>query len=195
MPLIDAKIARWSPGNPVPGKGILLIRHGPRLSGSFPTLETPLSADGIALTRKFGEEWDADIPKCIITSPVPRNRQTAELILLTGSWSIPIYDSTMLGHHGPFVVDLELIDKTVKNAKERGVIDFLVDHINGKQVPGMLDRDIGVNRLLTDMTQFGGREELILAISHDSIIAATLAFGGLDPDPWPEPLCGASIIW
>jgi len=101
----------------------------------------------------------------------------------------------MLGHHGPFVVDLELIDKTVKNAKERGVIDFLVDHINGKQVPGMLDRDIGVNRLLTDMTQFGGREELILAISHDSIIAATLAFGGLDPDPWPEPLCGASIIW
>ena len=191
--MIDAKISRWSPGDPVPGKGILLIRHGPREPGPFPRHDVPLTDEGVELTRKMGKDWKGPVPGCILTSPVPRNRQTAETLASSAGWEISIYDSNMLCNNGPFVVDPKAVSDLVKAARDAGEHDFLNDHIAGQKIPGMLHRDLGVQRLLTDLRFFGGKNDLIVAISHDYIISSALAYFGEEPNPWPEPLCGTLI--
>ena len=192
--MIEGNIERWSPGDPVPNRGILLIRHGPRKPGPFPRHDVPLTEEGVKLTRKMGMEWKGPTPVCILTSPVPRNRQTAEALAEAADWQCPIYDSNMLGNNGPFVVQPDAVNQLVKAAHEAGNHDFLNEHIAGKQMPGMLHRDLGVQRLLTDLQYFRGKDDLVVAISHDYIISSVLAFFGENPDPWPEPLCGVVLF-
>jgi len=189
----EYKITRWDVNDKIPKKGILLIRHGPREGGSFPSRTTSLSEDGRLTGLNFGKQWDGPEPNCIVVSPVPRCCETGELIKKGANWEINVYESNMLGDHGPFVVDLELLEKTMKSSNCKDLMYYLRHHIDGYDVPGMLHRDLGSKKLLSDLTHFNGREGLTLAISHDSIIAAILASDGNDAEPWPEPLCGAVI--
>ena len=191
--LSETNINRWSPVDTVPENGILLIRHGPRVPGPFPHKDVPLTEEGVELTKKMGHGWDGPEPCCILTSTVPRNRQTAEVLAMAADWDIPVYDNTMLGNHGPFVVKPKVVGELVKTADEAGNHDFLDNHIAGQKIPGMLHRDLGVQRLLSDLSFFGGADDLVVAISHDYIIASVLAYFRQDPNPWPEPSCGVII--
>jgi len=179
----------------VPAAGVLLIRHGPREPGPFPRHDVPLTGEGVELTRKLGREWKEPVPTCVLTSPVLRNRQTADLVVAAAGWECPVLESNMLGNNGPFVVDTVAIRGLVKAAREEGDREFLHRHIAGEKIPGMLHRDVGVRRLLSDLLFFGGKDDLIVAISHDYIIASVLAYYGEDPDPWPEPLCGVVFCY
>ena len=87
------------------------------------------------------------------------------------------------------MVDSETVNQLKKN---RNDLNFLHRHIAGEDVAGMLHRDAGSRALIIDLHR-RLKSGMLLAISHDSIISAILAFGGRKPDPWPEPLCGASI--
>jgi hypothetical protein len=177
------------------GRYITNYRHGPREGGSFPSKTTSLSEDGRFASLNFGTQWDGPEPNCIVVSPVPRCCETGKLIKKGANWEINVYESNMLGDHGPFVVDPELFEKTMKRSNCKDLMYYLRRHIDGYDVPGMLHRDLGSKKLLSDLTYFNGREGLTLAISHDSIIAAILASDGNDAEPWPEPLCGAVIKW
>ena len=189
----EYKITRWDVNDRIPKEGILLIRHGPREGGSFPTKTIPLSEEGRLASLNFGKEWDVHKPNCIVVSPVPRCGETGKLIKKGANWEISIYKSNMLGDDGPFVLDLKLLEKTIKCSNHRDLRYYLRRHIEGYDVPGMLHRDIGSKRLLSFLTHFNDRGGLTLAISHDSIIAAILASDGNNAEPWPEPLCGAII--
>ena len=205
LPNPTTTVTRWSPSDPIPAAGILLIRHGPREPGPFPRHDVPLTDEGMEQTRRLGLSWKGSVtgsepdsepapsPACVLTSPVLRNRQTAALLVESAGWEVPVYDSNMLGNNGPFVVDPAAVKGLVKAAREEGEHDFLHRHIAGVKILGMLHRDVGVQRLLSDLRFFGGVEDLVVAISHDYIISSVLAHFGQDPDPWPEPLCGVVI--
>ena len=50
----------------------------------------------------------------------------------------------------------------------------------------------GSSALLKELVE-SRTEGLVLAVSHDVIIAALAAHLGLQDDEWPEPLCGLVI--
>jgi broad specificity phosphatase PhoE len=189
---MDYRIARWEDDENIPEKGILLIRHGPREGGSLPSREVQLTTEGKKACENMGAKWNGPIPKCIVTSPIERCKETGTLLISGGKWEINIYESTLLGHHGPFVYDKDLLNVAI-NDDNGGLSTLLRKHIAGEEVPGMLHRDHGSKRMLSDLFQFYKEGSLTLAISHDSIISALLAFGGCSYEPWPEPLCGAVI--
>lgn len=188
---MNYRIYRWETDENIPEEGILLIRHGPREGGSLPSGEVPLSREGRKACEKMGVKWDGPVPNCIVTSPIGRCKETGVLLSTGSNWDVNIYESTLLGCHGPFVYDMELLNEAING--EGGLSTLLRKHIAGKLVLGMLQRDHGSKRMISDLFQFYEEGSLTLAISHDSIISALLAHGDCNYDPWPEPLCGAAI--
>ena len=113
---------------------------------------------------------------------------TGLLIRDAAGWGVEVVEFPLLGNPGPFVIDPESI---IQTTKKDGNWNFLYRHIEGEEVSGMLHRDVGSRRVITEMGKLVTDKSVLLAISHDSIIAALLAHGGSNPNPWPDPLCGA----
>ena len=47
----------WRPGDGFPTEGILMLRHGPRGGGDLPSMDEPLTDDGIEATKCVGRRW------------------------------------------------------------------------------------------------------------------------------------------
>ena len=184
-------ISLWNLNDPIPDSGILLIRHGPRHGGSFPSHNVLLTNEGRDDCLMFGRRWDSIIPTKIYSSQVQRCVDTGELISIGAKWGVQVEKCPLLGDLGPFVIDQQKLHEMVEIEHDWG---FLKRHINGENVPGMRDRDKGCEMLITELSSTVDESDFILAVSHDSIIAAVLAYGGRNPDPWPQPLCGASLM-
>lgn len=187
----DYKISRWDYGDDLPDHGILIIRHGPREGDHAPTANASLTMEGRIKCNEFGMMWNRSPPSSILVSSIPRCRETGEIIRKAAGWDIDIIECPHLGNPGPFMIDTEVVSKIMRKDPE---LNFLHRLIAGEPIPGMLNRDIGCRNLIVEIRQFSSENGLILGISHDSIIAALLAYGGNDPDPWPEPLCGSVIL-
>jgi len=183
-------ITRWSYGDSIPINGILLIRHGPREGGGNPSHEAELTQEGKRKCREFGYNWTGQPPSRILVSSVPRCVDTGLLIRDAAGWSVELVEYSLLGNPGPFVIDPESV---IQTTKDDGNWCFLDRHIAGEYVPGMLHRDVGYRRMISDLGKHVNQGSVLLGTSHDSIIAALLAHGGLNPNPWPEPLCGARV--
>lgn len=213
-------IGRWEKGDSLPRSGILVIRHGPREGGSFPSSDVRLTNRGRVECIDFGERWDSTPPLKILTSGIPRCIETATLIRQGAGWDVDVEVFPLLGSPGPFVTDMETVHLLMEMEKERDGekvkemlkekekdmvkdmvkekekkmdLGFLRRHIAGEAIPGMRSRDEGIRLLVSACSGHVSHSGVLLAISHDSIIAALLAHGGSDPDPWPEPLCGATL--
>jgi broad specificity phosphatase PhoE len=183
-------IVRWNLNDPMPDTGVLFIRHGPRHGGSFPSHDVQLTDEGRQKCCEFGKNWDSVSPSRIFSSQVRRCINTGELIARGAGWNIQVEPLSLLGNPGPFVTDQKKVGELVSTEKNWG---FLKRHISGYDIPGMRHRDDGCKLIFTTLAERMNESDLILAISHDSIIAAILAYGGLNPDPWPQPLCGTHI--
>lgn len=186
----DYTISRWDYGDDLTDHGILIIRHGPREGNHAPPTNASLTKEGKIKCNKFGMKWDRYPPSAILVSSIPRCRKTGEIIREAAGWDVDIIENPQLGDPGPFVINPEVVSGIMTNDSD---LNFLHKHIAGEDIPGMLNRDIGCRYLIEEIQRYHKKNELILCISHDSIIAALLAFGDCDPDPWPEPLCGLLI--
>lgn len=183
-------ISRWSYGDSIPSSGILLIRHGPREGGNNPLHDAELTQEGRGKCLEFGNNWTGPPPSILLVSTVPRCVETGTLIRMGACWEIELDGRTILGNPGPFVKDEKAFQNFVNLEKDLG---FLLRHIDGQEIPGMRNRDMGCELLVKELKGKVMDNDLLLAISHDSIIAALLAYGGQNPNPWPEPLCGAMV--
>lgn len=189
--MIPYTISRWNNSDPIPTRGILLIRHGPREGGGNPSLVAELTLEGKRKCREFGTNWTVSPPSNILVSSVPRCVDTGLLIREAAGWEVEVEEYPLLGNPGPFVIDPESV---IQSTKEDGDWSFLYRHIAGEEIPGMLQRDVGSRRMISELRKNVMDDGLLLAISHDSIIAALLSHGNCNPDPWPDPLCGAAIL-
>jgi len=189
----DLNAHHWNFGDPAPERGILLIRHAHRTGGLLPPLDAPLTEEGVRAAKRLGLEWSAAKPVRILTSPVERCRRTAEYCKDAANWDVEIKTNPMLGDPGPFVTDMQQIKQRVEREGQRSIIKMLRALAGGEPVPGMRHRDEGVDALMTELRRSNEPTGLLLAITHDYIIACVLAAAGQTTDLWAAPLCGAWI--
>ncbi len=190
---MKVSLKRWSPGDKPPSNGILLIRHGPRIDPDIPPLSAMLTPEGIEECLSCGRGLQTHPPLTIYASPVQRCVDTGERISEGANWNFKAIKSEMLGVPGPFVLSKinEEVNKLVAYAQENNDWTFLHRHVAGEDIPGMRHRSIGASNLVKELHP--STDGYVLCISHDSIIAATMAAFGLNPDPWPKPLEGCSL--
>jgi broad specificity phosphatase PhoE len=190
---VKLNVRRFVPGDEIPTRGILLIRHGPRTSPDIPPLSAMLTREGIAECVSLGTLIEKSPPNAIFSSPVQRCVETGVRIIEGANWTLEVKYSEMLGHPGPFVIGKinDEVNKLVAFAQENDDWSFLHKHVAGEEVPGMRNRMVGTNNLVDELYPYA--EGYVLCISHDSIIAAITAALDLNPEPWPEPLEGLVI--
>mgnify|MGYP001204219113 FL=1 len=179
----------WRPEDGLPTEGILMLRHGPRGGGELPSMDEPLTDDGIEATKCVGRRWVNRMEPVVVSSPVDRCLHTSQLLVEAAGWDIEILETKILGDPGPFVVDSALL-----SSYDEDVLFSLKAHINGNQIPGMLDRDIGVDKMISELLHLKGSSEVLVACTHDSILAAVAASYGIQGDHWPPYLEGY-LLW
>ena len=179
-------------GDAIPNEGLLFIRHGPKKKRIHPLEQTTLSEDGIRQVLQFAEAWDGPIPCRVFTSPIDRCVQTASIIIQTNHWKQALHESRLLGDPGPFVLDSKVVSRQLEGLDDDGAMGFFREHIEGTDKAGMASLEDGSAGLLKELV--GSRTEgLLLAVSHDVIIAALAAHLGIHYYEWPKPLCGIVI--
>ena len=185
-------VSQFTIGDSIPNKGLLLLRHGPKKKRNHPLEQTNLSEDGIRQVLEFAEAWDGPIPSIVFTSPIDRCLQTASIIIQTNHWEQAVHESRLLGNPGPFVVDSKVVSRQLEGLDDDGAMGFFREHIEGTDKPGMATLEEGSEALLKELVEplTGG---LVLAVSHDVIIAGVAAYLGVHDGVWPEPLCGLVI--
>ena len=185
-------VNQFTIGDSIPNKGLLLLRHGPKKKRNHPLEQTNLSEDGIRQVLEFAEAWDGPIPSSVFTSPIDRCVQTASIIIQTNHWEQAVHESRMLGDPGPFVIDSEVVSRQLEGLDDDRTMGFFHEHIEGTDKPGMATLEEGSKALLKELVEplTGG---LVLAVSHDVIIAGVAAYLGVHDGEWPEPLCGLVI--
>ena len=100
-------------------------------------------------------------------------------------WDVDIIETKILGDPGPFVVDSDLL-----SSHDEDILVSLKAHINGASIPGMLDRDTGVEKMMSELLDLKGTSDVLVACTHDSIIAAVAASYGIKGEHWPFYLEG-----
>mgnify|MGYP001457919984 CR=1 FL=1 len=175
----------WRPEDGLPTEGILMLRHGPRGGGDLPSMGEPLTDDGIEATKCVGRRWVNRMEPVVVSSPVERCLHTSQLLVEAAGWDIEILETKILGDPGPFVVDSDLL-----SSHHEDIFVSLEAHIDGASIPGMLDRDAGVERMISELLDLKGTSDVLVACTHDSIIAAVAATYGIKGDHWPFYLEG-----
>jgi len=185
-------VSQFTIGDAIPNNGLLLLRHGPKKKRNHLLEQTNLSEDGIRQVLEVAEAWDGPIPCRVLTSPIERCVLTASIIVQTNHWEQSVHESRLLGDPGPFVIDSKLVSRQLEGLDDDGAMNFFREHIEGTAKPGMASLGDGSAGLLKELV--GSRTEgLLLAVSHDVIIAALAAHLGIHYDEWPKPLCGIVI--
>ena len=187
-------IEPWMSTDPLPEHGILFIRHGPRPKGSFPDHKVQLTEEGREEVFQLGMTWRGRESPLVLSSPVQRCKDTCDLLIEAAGWDSQIIETSLLGHPGPFVINEELIDMVVKKSYGTNNWSWLVDHVNGANIPGLRSRDLGVDRMLSNILFLIQDSPFAIGCSHDSILAALAASMGLSTERWPEPLEGYLLL-
>lgn len=187
------KITQWKPGQQVPTRGILLIRHGRREDPDIPPLTAMLTPEGKKASLNCGILMRNNPPRKVYSSPVQRCMDTGRNIIQGAGWDLAVQGSEMLGDPGPFVIGKTnvLINEMVAYAQKNDDWSFLQNHIDGMEIPGMRHRKVGSDALVEALYPTG--DGFVLCVSHDSIIAAVQAAFGLESASWPDPLNGCII--
>jgi len=175
----------WRPDDGLPTQGVLMLRHGPRMGGDLPSMEEPLTDDGIEVTKCVGRRWFNQAEPVVVSSPVHRCIHTCQLLVEAAGWDVDIIETKILGDPGPFVVDSDLL-----SSHDEDILVSLKAHINGASIPGMLDRDTGVEKMMSELLDLKGTSDVLVACTHDSIIAAVAASYGIKGEHWPFYLEG-----
>ena len=175
----------WHPSDGFPAQGILMLRHGPRGGGDLPSMNEPLTDDGAEATEFVGRGWMKRAAPVVVSSPVHRCLQTSQLLVEAAGWDVEIIQSGILGNPGPFVIDSDLL-----SSHNEDILFSLRSHIDGSRIPGMLDRDAGVEKMITELMGLRGSANVLVACTHDSILAATAASFGISGNLWPPYLEG-----
>ncbi len=184
----------FSPSHQLPDVGLLILRHGPRSGGKFPSEDVPLSPEGAESVRESALKWkNFPGPDGLLSSPLERCRETAEILNTVCDWDREIVESRLLGGHGAFVIDSRALGSQLSMLSDSKGRDLFISHMKGENVAGMRPLAEG-SRLILDELYPASNTELVIAISHETIIAAVGAYLGDDPTNWPEPMCGLHVV-
>lgn len=176
----------------------LVIRHAEREQiplGTF-GFDVPLTAHGVASAFQLGKALCAGRRVGVVSSPVPRCVQTAEVILRGCGHSSRVMLDRRLGDPGPFVVDSDLVGPLFLETDTLEIVRRQLSE--SEPLPGMRPTDEGVGALLdlvADSLESYGR--LNVYVTHDSILAVLVArlFGmSIDEVGWPGYLDGL-LLW
>jgi broad specificity phosphatase PhoE len=175
----------------------LLIRHSSRdaIPEGGAGIDLALNALGVSLCEELGRALPRRI-KSIHSSPVPRCVQTGELLAQFAGCDVEVTLDQRLGAPGVYVLDEQVAWQNWLALGNDGVINHMV--AGSGALPGMADPTIAAHELLGHMLQrLGAEPGLHLFVSHDSIVAPTVArLMGVDlpADLWPEFL-EAAAFW
>tara|TARA_A100001037_G_scaffold171880_1_gene154429 strand:- start:1916 stop:2599 length:684 start_codon:yes stop_codon:yes gene_type:complete len=177
----------------LPNNGLLLLRHGPIIDHVFPRIEEPLSTDGEKLVRRIAEQWNSsEPPSSLVSSPLKRCVQTAEILNQQSNWFQTLTQSKLLGGHGAYVIDSKILGSQLSKLSERGRRNLFISHMKGEKVDGMRSLMEGSEKIL-DTLYPSSNKNFTLAVSHETIIAALGAYLGGNPHEWPDHLCGIHV--
>eukprot|EP00041_Stephanoeca_diplocostata_P039527 m.1634234 g.1634234 ORF g.1634234 m.1634234 type:complete len:2281 (-) comp25413_c0_seq5:6626-13468(-) len=201
----------WDPSMPIPilppGRTVvLLLRHGPKDLGPG---KDKLTSDGIHKTVELSESLrraGVTIRACF-TSKLYRCYQTAKSIC--DFCDSVLATAQILGGDGPFVQDDVVSQATFKCAIE---LNPVIDHnhpvmqriVHDKPVDGYHRRTLAVARIGSGLeallkgsgpsSAFHIRPDgLVVAVSHDMIIAGVMLELGLPCPRWPDYLSGVIV--
>ena len=191
---MEYSFKRFSSSCKLPDVGLLIIRHGPRSGGKFPREGEPLSTEGAESVRQLALKWEnSPRPNHLISSPLERCLETAEILNTACGWNQRIVESRLLGGHGAFVVDSRALGSQLSKLSDSEGRNLFISHMRGENVAGMRNLAEG-SRLILDELYPASKTELVVAISHETIIAALGAYLGDDPTKWPEPMSGVHVV-
>lgn len=182
--------------HPTTGPLVLLLRHGAR--GPLPLGaaggHVPLLPEGVAASHALGVHLGERLVS-LRTSPVLRCVQTAEALGLGAGRAEPAVPDTALGGPGAFVLDSRLAWESWQRMGHQGVMSALVagQHLPGFAVP--MDAATRLVRHLVDLSR--GRPGVHVAVSHDSLLVATIAHtlgGPLPHAEWPTFLEALALV-
>lgn len=201
----------WCPESPLPPLPsdrtvVLLIRHGPKHLGAGKDELTTVGAEEARKLALMLRQSGFVIRACF-TSKLHRCYETAKAI--SDANGSVLATAQILGGDGPFVRDDVVSQVTCSHSLE----DYpIVDHTNlvmqsiveGRHVDGYHRRTLGVSRIGADLdVMLGGSgpssdfhvrtDGLVVAVSHDMIIAAVMLELGLPCAGWPDYLSGLIV--
>lgn len=156
----------------------------------MPGPETPLSAHGLAAARALGRSLAAagtfDSGAVVLSSPLVRCVATADA--LSGG-AFPAEPSPLLGAPGAFVLGNG--DETPLTAA-----DLRAHALGaGECHPALRGRAEGASLLVRGLAARREGDAVVLAVSHDHIVACVIAElgAGASAEVWPEFLHGVVI--
>lgn len=141
-----------------------LIRHAEKTDSSVHArLSNQGKYDSIEYGRKLSESDDLHINK-IITSPIERCTETAELISVGLGYSVPIIKARELGDPGVYISDDK---KAMDIFNKYSLLEIMNMQLARKTLLGFHDIDSSSDRLRKFFNSFKNNT---LFISHDAII-------------------------
>jgi broad specificity phosphatase PhoE len=174
----------------------LLTRHSIREESEnrFATYELPLTPEGVALAKAWGERLSRPIAG-LYSSPVGRCVATAEAIAEGAGIALPIHTRTTLVEPGSYVQDIGMVGGLFFKL---GPIGFANKHLRN-EVRGVLSPQDGARQLLNYLRQHQGDPgSLAVHVTHDTILAAFIYYlrgeNQLENDHWPWMMEGA-FLW
>ena len=140
-----------------------LIRHAEKTDSS---VHAKLSEQGKLDSINYGKKllkYNPNITQ-IVTSPIERCVQTAELIVAGLEKSVPIIEATELGNPGIYIYD----DKKAMNVFNNfSLLEIINKQLSKQKLKGFNDIDFASNQLKIFFSSFNDNT---LFISHDAII-------------------------
>lgn len=174
----------------------LLTRHSIREepSNRFATYDVPLTPEGVALAKAWGERLIRPISG-FYSSPVGRCVATAEAIAEGAGIALPIQNCTHLVEPGSYVQDIGQVGGLFFKL---GPLGFANKHLRN-EVRGVLSPQEGARQLLSHLQASQGEPgSLAVHVTHDTILAAFIYYlrgeETLQTDHWPWMLEGA-FVW
>ncbi|WP_210009123.1 histidine phosphatase family protein [Aquirhabdus parva] len=200
---MHASLAQLPVAQPI----VLLTRHSLRVAADgqgFASYALPLTEVGRELAYAWGEylcNWTGREFRACLSSPIGRCVDTA-LRMLGGSLDeneenrTDIIETTLLVEPGSFVLDAARLSAVFR---QYGALKFINAFLS-KQVEGMKHPAQGVLDILSLLYDYlpSAENSVLLAVSHDTILAAFLAVMQDEPEitseDWPEMMEGV-FLW
>jgi broad specificity phosphatase PhoE len=203
--LMQSGLAFLPPKKPI----VLFTRHSVRVlvdEHGFAGYKLPLTELGRELACAWGEHlklWTGREFRACLSSPIHRCVDTA-LLMLEGNAKdnqlnekqLDIVKTTLLVEPGSFVQDGDVLRPLFM---QYGALEF-INHFLGKQISGMKHPVQGVLDILALLYEHLPEQEdsVLLAVSHDTILAVFLAVMqdevSVSLEDWPEMMEGA-YLW
>lgn len=181
---------------------ILFTRHSLRVSSDgqgFASYALPLTPQGRVLARAWGSWLATNLDYCLdvdsISSPIQRCIDTALLMQEGAGVARAVAEQALLVEPGSLVTEPETVSTVFREIGALNFINrFLARQLAGTKTPQQGAWDI--LRLFYDHQPEPGH--LLLAVSHDTLLAALLALmqgvGEIDWNDWPKMMEGV-FLW